>query len=130
MAVYVFDACCLTLWVERSVATHSTEFNWETGKKTEDSDDSSKLKRKHDYSVTSVHYAQVHKSIIYVTAPLAESTHQQIICGKAFKTQKLKVLHIWTKPVIILVAISCDITLAPAKSFVYSSYFAKVSVAV
>ena len=58
-------------------------------KKTENSGAFSKVEHKHDNPVTSLDYAHVNKSIIYVTTRLAKSTHQQVIMQKK-KTPQIK----------------------------------------
>ena len=64
--MYIFGACDPTHWVEESVATHAVNKTIKS-EKTEDSDCFSEMKHKHDNPVTSLDYAHIYKSIIYVT---------------------------------------------------------------
>ena len=81
-------------------------------KKAEDSEAFSDVGCKHDNPVAGLGYSPVHKSIIYFTIRLTESTNQQVIWQQNTQTQQVESLTYLKKPGFFLVANDRDVTFA------------------
>ena len=118
MAVCVFDACCPTRWVARSVATRTAKSR-RNEKKTEDSETYSK----HNYPVTSLDYAHIHYSYYICYNTISENhTSTSYPEAKHPKHNQLKVSCTREKPLILLVATDWDVTFALAMTFLCTSF--------